>query len=188
MRREPSRQGCAVAHGIDIGHTGGKVGTNEHSAIGCQLRPGTGQQAGVGGNADGYHAKVTGVGAAVGLYLLHEGTAWEGAHLLTQIELHALRFQLLLDQLAHLRVKLGQKLLLFFNDTHIAAQLEEGLCDLQTGPAAAQDHDVPHIGVRTNSLRKIRSSTVLRVCTPTRSLPGTCGTRLEEPVASTSLS
>ena len=87
----------------------------EHSAIGCQLRPGTGQQAWCWGNADGYHAKVTGVGAAVGLYLLHEGTAREGAHLLTQIELHALRFQLLLDQLAHLRVKLGQKLLLFFN-------------------------------------------------------------------------
>lgn len=123
-----------------------RSGTNEHSAIGCQLRPGTGQQAGVGGNADGYHAKVTGVGAAVGLHLLHEGTARERAHLLAQIELHALRFQLLLDQLAHLRVKLGQKLLLFFNDTHIAAQLEEGLCDLQTGPAAAQDHDVPHIG------------------------------------------
>lgn len=71
------------------------------------------QQAGVGGNADGYHAKVTGVGAAVGLHLLHEGTAREGAHLLAQIELHALRFQLLLDQLAHLRIKLGQKLLLF---------------------------------------------------------------------------
>ena len=94
----------------------------------CQLRPGTGQQAGVEINADGYHTKVTGVGAAVGLHLLHEGTAREGAHLLA-IELRpALPAPSRMtcspqDQTG------AKKLLLFFNDTRIAAG--EGLCDLK---------------------------------------------------------
>ena len=110
------------------------------------------------------------------------------AHLLTQIELHALRFQLLLDQLAHLRVKLGQKLLLFSMIRTLRPSLRKDFAISKPAQLPPRITMVPHIGGADELLEEDQIFHGLEGLHAHAVTAGHLRTRLEEPVASTSLS